>query len=250
MSGSALVFGGRGMVGNAICKELVKRGRTVMSLGRSEGQGAGGPPAIDAEQRSGVDALLPETYESLLEGAYAVVVSIGEPPWIFDRERAIRANGLTNVAVLKAAAKANVKRVVLVNATMPSWGLIAGYREGKEMAEAEALRYTETCAAIGTGVLILKPGVVSGTRYAGRVALPMWIAFEALRFMMLFTFLGTMLHFLARMLPRMFGGVMAAPVRVEEIAKAAADAIEDGDFYGVQTMGVPELVSYKMLKKE
>merc|ERR1712193_331049 len=99
---------------------------------------------------------------------------MGLPPWIINRERAVTANGLTNVSVLKAAAEHKVSRIVLVNATMPSWGLIKSYREGKEMAEAEALKYAEDCGP-NCGVLIVKPGVVSGTRYVGALGLPLWI---------------------------------------------------------------------------
>lgn len=257
MTGAVLVFGGRGMVGRAVCRELAKRGRApsqpwaernVLALGRSAGQGGGGPAPPGVEDRSGVDALQPSTYKQLLgDGASAVVISIGEPPWVLNKERAIRSNGATNVEVLKAAAEAKVPRVVLVNATMPSWGLISGYREGKEMAEAEARKYIDACGAAGCGVLILKPGVVSGTRYVGSVALPLWLAFEPAR--MLLRLFAPLCRIAERTLPSLLGGILGPAVRAEELASAAADAIEDESFSGVKVLGVEELVGYKSAVK-
>jgi len=71
--GRALVFGGRGLVGAAICRELARRSAApVVSLGRSA-EAAGGSVDSSVEQKSGVDALKPETYAPLLSDARAVV---------------------------------------------------------------------------------------------------------------------------------------------------------------------------------
>mmetsp|Transcript_10494 Transcript_10494/g.32595 ORF Transcript_10494/g.32595 Transcript_10494/m.32595 type:complete len:254 (+) Transcript_10494:79-840(+) len=250
MVGQTLVFGGRGMVGSAVCRELARRSvAPILSLGRSEGAGAGGEPAASSavEQRSGVDALRPETFASLLPGARAVVISIGEPPWILDKERAMRSNGLTNISILRAAAEHKVPRVVLVNAAIPAWRLIAGYREGKEAAEREAHAYPEACGT-DCGVTVLKPSAVSGTRYVGRTPLPLWVALEPMRFA--FQTLAKPCQEMERLLPSLLGNVLRPAVRVEEIAMAAADAVEDPNPQGVRTLGPSELVGYSGQRAE
>jgi nucleoside-diphosphate-sugar epimerase len=237
-----LVFGGRGFVGAAVCKELAKRNATpILSLGRSEGMGGGGPVDTIIEQKSGIDALRPETFAPLLKDAKAIVISIGLPPWITNREKALTANGLTNTSVLKAAVEHKVPRIVVVNATMPTWGLMQNYREGKMMAEAEARKYSDMCD--DSGVLILKPGVVSGTRYVGPVPLPLWLMFAPMRF--LFQTFSYPCRALERLVPALFGGCLRPAVYAEELAEAAADAIEDPDFKGVHVLHPEDLVGYK-----
>eukprot|EP00933_Yihiella_yeosuensis_P073212 TRINITY_DN81821_c0_g1_i1.p1 TRINITY_DN81821_c0_g1~~TRINITY_DN81821_c0_g1_i1.p1 ORF type:complete len:269 (-),score=45.91 TRINITY_DN81821_c0_g1_i1:47-796(-) len=243
--GPTLVFGGRGFVGQAVCRELAKRGRAtpVMSLSRS------GPSNSSAEgniqEIAGVDALKPETFSSHLAGAGGIVISIGEPPWIREKERAMRSNGLTNISILKAAVEHKVPRIVLVNATMPSWGLIAPYRDGKLAAEAEAIRYAET--VVDSGVLILKPGAVSGTRREGSISVPLWLILEPMR--MILKALSGPCNALERLLPGLLGGVLRPAIRVEELAAAAADAIEDSEFKGLKTLGTDELVGYESKSK-
>eukprot|EP00929_Paragymnodinium_shiwhaense_P053748 TRINITY_DN26921_c0_g1_i1.p1 TRINITY_DN26921_c0_g1~~TRINITY_DN26921_c0_g1_i1.p1 ORF type:complete len:278 (+),score=45.04 TRINITY_DN26921_c0_g1_i1:80-835(+) len=251
MAGSAasvLVFGGRGFVGGAICKELARRGIPVMSVSRSAKAGSGGDLGPGVELKSGVDALKPETYESMLASSRAVVIAVGEAPWTErtggNKDRAVQMNGLTNVSVLRAAAEKKVPCAVLVGATMPNWKLIEGYREGKDMAEHEARRYPEA-SGLGEGgcsVLIMKPGVVSGTKYLGSTPLPFWAMFEPMRFMMK-CFSGPC-AFLESKLPGLFGGVLRPAVRVEELAAAAADTIEGKDKRGVRCFGTETLVGY------
>mmetsp|Transcript_42109 Transcript_42109/g.122179 ORF Transcript_42109/g.122179 Transcript_42109/m.122179 type:complete len:261 (-) Transcript_42109:52-834(-) len=244
--GAALVFGGRGFVGAAVCRELARRGLPVASLSRSDKVGSGGELGPGIEHRSGVDALKPETFKALLPGAKAVVVSVGEAPWTErtggSKDRALQMNGLTNITVLREAAEAKVPCVVLVNATMPSWRLIAGYREGKEMAEAEAAQYPEK-SGLGPGctVLVLKPGVVSGTKYWGSVPLPFGVVMGPMRFAMR-CFSGPC-SWAEEQMPSLFGGVLKPPVLVEEMAVAAADAVQS-EGRGVYTLGPDKLVGY------
>lgn len=246
---AALVFGGRGFVGGAICRELARRGIPVLSCGRSAKVGSGGDLGPGVEHRSGVDALDPETFKPLLSNARAVVISIGEAPWTErtggTRERAVKMNGLSNVAVLRAAAESKVPSVVVVNATMPNWGLVAGYREGKEMAEAEAKLYPEH-SGLGPdacSVLVLKPSVISGTKYWGSVPLPFGAAMGPMRFAMK-CFAGPCAWLESKM-PGLFGGVLRPPVLVEELAIATADAIEGKAAKGVKVLGTEDLVGYK-----
>lgn len=245
----ALVFGGRGFVGGAMCRELARRGVPVVSMGRSPNQGAGGNLGAGVELRSGVDALQTESFKAMLPGASAVIISVGEAPWTErtggSKERAVKVNGLTNVSILRAAAEQKVPRIVLVNATMPVWGLIAGYREGKEMAEAAAKLYPESSGlgASGSSVLILKPGVVSGTKYWGSVPLPFWAALGPMRFA--FRCLSGPCMWLEQKMPRLLGGVLRPAVQVEEMAKAVADMIVAEPGQGVQTLAPDKLVGYK-----
>ncbi|CAE8616330.1 unnamed protein product [Polarella glacialis] len=237
--GRTLVFGGRGFVGSSICQELAKRGLgPVLSLGRSAPAAPSHDPAV--QEVAGIDALDLETFKSLLPGARAIVISIGEPPWILDKERAMKSNGLTNINILKAAAEHKVPRIVLLNATMPNWGLIAGYREGKQAAEAEAINYFRSCGS--SGVLVLKPGAVSGTRREGSVPVPLWLLLEPMRFV--FQLLAAPCRALEGLLPGLLGGVLRPAVRVEELAAAAADAIAESEFTGLRTLGTDELVGY------
>mmetsp|Transcript_57550 Transcript_57550/g.136888 ORF Transcript_57550/g.136888 Transcript_57550/m.136888 type:complete len:253 (+) Transcript_57550:104-862(+) len=244
-SGPVVVFGGRGMVGAAICRELVRRGVTpVIAASRSAGEGAGGPIDEAVVQKSGVDALKPETLAPVLAGAKGVVISIGLPPWIRDKDLAKQMNGITNVNILRAAAEQKVPRVVLVNATMPSWSLISGYREGKELAEQEALNYPATAGQPDAGVLILKPGGIAGTRYdivAGR-GVPLGAMMVPARVLLkLFAYPCSLVE---KWLPSCFGGVLRPPVYVEEMAVAAADALGDSAAKGVTTLGPEKLVGY------
>lgn len=238
-----LVFGGRGFVGAAVCKELAKRGLPVASLGRSQPRES----ATGVEELGGIDALKPDTFDSLLPGARAVVIAIGEPPWVRDRERAMRFNGTTNINILQSAAKHKVSRVVLVNATMPTWSLIAPYREGKLAAEREALRYPEQCGT-DCEVLVIKPGAITGTREEGNLEIPLWIVLEPMRMVM--SLLSRPCEVLESCLPDLFGGVLRPPVRVEEIAMAAADAVEANSLKGVRELGTKELVGYGTGKKD
>lgn len=201
------------------------------------------------ELRSGVDALQPDTFKAMLPGAGTVIISVGEAPWTErtggTKERAVKANGLTNVSVLRAAAEQKVPRIVLVNATMPKWGLIAGYREGKEMAEAEAKLYPETSGlgTSGCSVLVLKPGVVTGTKYWGSVPLPFWVALGPMRFA--FQCLSGPCEWLEQKMPRLLGGVLRPAVQAEEMAKAVADMVVAEPGQGVQTLAPDKLVGYK-----
>lgn len=95
----------------------------------------------------------------------------------------MRFNGTTNINILQSAAKHKVSRVVLVNATMPTWSLIAPYREGKLAAEREALRYPEQCGT-DCEVLVIKPGAITGTREEGNLQIPLWIVLEPMRMVM------------------------------------------------------------------
>mmetsp|Transcript_17410 Transcript_17410/g.31382 ORF Transcript_17410/g.31382 Transcript_17410/m.31382 type:complete len:252 (+) Transcript_17410:53-808(+) len=245
MPGPVVVFGGRGLVGASICRELVRRGVSpVIAASRSAGAGAGGPLDDAVVQKDGVDALKPETLSAVLAGAQGVVISIGIPPWILDKDLAKQMNGVTNVNILRAAAEQKVPRVVLINATMPTWRLISGYREGKELAESEARNYPDQCGC-PCSVLILKPSAIGGTRYdviPGR-GVNLGLMMAPMRFV--FKSLPSVCSFFERLLPSCFAGVLRPPVYAEELASAAADALVSSSATGgVTTLGPDSLVGY------
>lgn len=239
------------MVGAAICRELVRRGiGPVVAVGRSARPGGGGPDQAGVEYVSGVDALKPEAIIDQIRGVEgsspvrAVVISIGLPPWIMDKDRAMQFNGLTNVNILRAAAEHKVPRVVLVNATMPSWSLIQAYRDGKMLAEAEALKYPEQSGS-DCRVAILKPSTVAGTRYENGVAIPLGLILAPMR--LLFRLCAAPCRALEKQFPSLFGGVLRPAITLEELSAAAADAIAaEGDVLpGVRVLGTDELCGYK-----
>ena len=149
-----VVFGGTGFVGSAIAEEATRRGLAVTCVTRT---GAPPPHVAAAAWSASVDwrpgnALEPDTYRDALEGADAVVTSVGRLPLpSLTREEVVRDNGETNVAPAREAKRAGVPRLVVVGASIPPFvpGMAfavdarrgihrAGYAEGKAIAEAYA----------------------------------------------------------------------------------------------------------------
>ena len=80
-----VVLGATGFVGGAVAAEAIRRGLKVLCLSRK-----GVAPSYYASQEwarvaewAAGDALQPETYRDKLDGADALVVSIGSPPLPF-----------------------------------------------------------------------------------------------------------------------------------------------------------------------
>ena len=150
-----VVFGGNGFVGSEVLKRL-STVPTVQAISVSR-RGAAPSHCADfadrVEWRTG-DCLDKKTYSDALEGASAVVVSVGSPPLPGDVATARRANGETNVKVIEAAMEAKVKRAVVVGATMPPWldkiaeGYVAGKRDAFEALGGFAL---------SGGAVVVKP---------------------------------------------------------------------------------------------
>ena len=183
-----MVFGGTGFVGSAIVEEAVRCGLAVTCVTRT-----GIPPghilaqawSANVDWLSG-DALRPETYREAMGTADAVVTSVGVLPLpSLTHEEVVRGNGETNVVPARTAKELGVDRLVVVGASIPPFvpgvafgvpGLFeAGYAKGKKMALAFA-RDEFVGEEKKRGAVVLQPGGVSGTRYTGGRALPLWIA--------------------------------------------------------------------------
>mmetsp|Transcript_30091 Transcript_30091/g.93090 ORF Transcript_30091/g.93090 Transcript_30091/m.93090 type:complete len:157 (-) Transcript_30091:433-903(-) len=126
-----VVFGGNGFVGSTVLRHLAAIEHVApVSVSRGGAMPPHAAPFGDKVDWRAGDCLEPSTYSELLEGAAAVVLSVGTPPLPgASRE----ANGASNARVLEAAAAADVPRAVLVNATMPAWlGAVGagGYADG------------------------------------------------------------------------------------------------------------------------
>jgi len=239
-AGHVAVFGGRGFVGSMVTSELCRRGVNVLNIARRAPR-AQPPPGVTFACG---DALDPSTYRQHLKGARAVVISIGSEPWKFlsTPEKAVAANGDTNCRIMEAAKEENVPRVVLVNATMPAW-CPKGYKQGKEQAEAAAKEFAKD----GRLALVLKPGAITGTRHTAEgFPIPLFLVLAPVRCVM--QFFGPLCRALERGLPNVFGGVLAPPVRVEELALSAVDFICDEQAAtkhgALQVQGPDMLVGY------
>ena len=190
---SVVVIGGNGFVGTNVLKQLVKKGVPAVSISRSGTL----PKQLAKEEWAAAvkwtagDATEPETYAASLEGARAVIVAVGSPPIpTSDLAWQIKMNGTTNAMAVEAAGAAGVGRVVLLGATCPEWAP-EGYVKGKAMGEAAAMQFVEeavsgggaedkAASSSGSGgggggrsAMVLKPGMIYGTRYEKGVPIPL-----------------------------------------------------------------------------
>mmetsp|Transcript_17768 Transcript_17768/g.35073 ORF Transcript_17768/g.35073 Transcript_17768/m.35073 type:complete len:271 (-) Transcript_17768:347-1159(-) len=225
-----VVFGGSGFVGSRILEMMVSRGSAseFVSLTRS-----GKPPHrqdqpkwLNKVEWAQGDSLQPGTFKDRLSSDSAVIISVGSPPLPTNSEEArleqVKANGETCVSIIEAAAEQGVKRLVLINATMPEW-TPSGYREGKELARQAAIKFAE--GSNDRGAVILKPSAIYGTRYTeGGMPIPLWTVMAPTSFLMQGLSQTGISGYLERSVPSVFKGVLSPPVSVDAVARAAVDA--------------------------
>jgi uncharacterized protein YbjT (DUF2867 family) len=155
-----VVLGGNGFIGSDICRVAVQNGHEVAAVGRT------GRPALtparhpwtqDVEWRA-ADALVPDTWRDLLEGADAVVHSIAtiqEAP--DDNVTFERVNGESVLLAAQEAVDADVDAFVFLSVrdkppVVPEGFLAAKRRAERELAEQyDALRR-----------VVLRPNLVYG----------------------------------------------------------------------------------------
>lgn len=255
-------------MGSNVLKQLVAKGVPAISISRS-----GTTPkqleneawAKDVMWTAG-NALEPETYASALAGARALIVTVGSPPVpTSDVAWQLKMNGTTNATAIEAAGEAGVGRVVLLGATTPAWAP-EGYVKGKAMGEAAARKFVEE-AASGSGssgrgddsassegdgeagggsarsAMVLKPGVIYGTRYEKGVPIPLGVLFRPVSWLMRTA--SPVLNPVVNTFPYVLKGAVVPPASVENVAAAAVDgATADEYSEGFVTMLPDELAVY------
>eukprot|EP00898_Chlorokybus_atmophyticus_P005551 jgi/Chlat1/5998/Chrsp4S06306 len=218
-----LVLGGNGFVGSAICKECIAEGLPVSSLNRS------GKPSLPSGEFWSDDVIwvrgdvFAADWPVLLRGVKTVVSCLGG---FGSNEQMERICGDATITAIDAAAAAGINKFVFIsvhNYNLPSFAKDIGYFNGKKRAE-EALfsKFPMT----GT---VLRPGFIYGTRRMGAVGLPLQLVGAPLEQVLKLTAPVT----------KVFSGIpgsdilLAPPVSVEQVARAAVKAAKDDSITGV-----------------
>ncbi|KAJ1842671.1 hypothetical protein LPJ73_005727 [Coemansia sp. RSA 2703] len=176
MSRKLFVVGGTGFVGQAVCRQALAQGWSVVSLSRR------GAPSRNAQAPPGIhwvrgDALTPSTYLSQLEGCTAVVHSVGVlletnyKPWVSLGSRNTpsataatyeSANRDSALAVWHAAQQTGVKAFAYMSAADALPGINPRYISTKREAEAVILGDRQQQQQEGGGgnvrPVVLRPG--------------------------------------------------------------------------------------------
>jgi NADH dehydrogenase len=221
--GTIAVAGGTGFVGGEIARELRRRGRHVIALS-SRGEAARGQLPDDIEIRV-ADVREPESLEQALAGVDELVISLAFPGLPVEQPKKgftfmeVDAHGTERL--IAAGQRAGVGRVVYIS------GAGAGHDAERHWFRAKAVAED---AVRGSGMTwtILRPTWVYGP---GDVSLNRFLGF-------------------ARVLPFVpltnFGNQQLAPVFVGDVAKLAADSLEDEAAAGqIFDVGGPETLSMR-----
>jgi dihydroflavonol-4-reductase len=172
VSGTTLLTGGTGIVGNAIAAELVRRGRPVRALVRSLERGrALLPSACELVQGDVTDV---DSVARAMAGCEVVYHAAGLPEqWAADDGIFTRVNVGGTRIVADAAREAGVTRFVYTS-TIDVFACIAGvpFDEGTiavepkptayERSKQEADRYVTELTALGLPAVFLHPSAVYG----------------------------------------------------------------------------------------
>eukprot|EP01061_Rhynchopus_euleeides_P021854 TRINITY_DN35675_c0_g1_i1.p2 TRINITY_DN35675_c0_g1~~TRINITY_DN35675_c0_g1_i1.p2 ORF type:complete len:248 (+),score=86.72 TRINITY_DN35675_c0_g1_i1:91-834(+) len=179
MTRRVVVFGGTGFVGSRVMERLSDLGVSAVAASRS------GKQPWHITKRYGKDLPNVEWVKvdaqdidsDILKGADTVMTLIGSPPIpsltdaLYDHQ--ILMNGQANVNVIDAAKQADVKRVVLLSASVPYPMRLKGfgYHQGKLMAREHLEAFTKELE--GREGVVLKPGMIYGTRHTDSVGIPL-----------------------------------------------------------------------------
>ena len=224
MQGLVTVFGGSGFVGSQIVRALARRGARIRVAVRRPWQAyrlrlLGDVGQIEIMQ---ANVRVPETVEAALDGAEAVVYSVGT---LFESGRqafaALQADGPARVA--EGAARRGVERFVLISAIGADAQSASSYARTKAEGEA-AVR-----AAIPSAT-ILRPSVVFGQGDG------------------LFTRFAALAQ-VSPVVPLIGGGeTRFQPVFVADVARAVSRALQDPAAAGVTfELGGPTIYSFRQL---
>jgi len=214
-----VIFGGNGFVGTHVAEQLANRDLCVICLSRT------GHKPIHLKDEAWSTSIrwckgdASEPNMPLLSSSDIVISLVGSAPLPTMSKDAFQhqlfMNGVTNVNLINAAAKAGVKRIVLLGAKIPS--LLKrdgfGYAKGKRLA-LEAAEEFSTLSDKHTAI-VLQPGAIFGTRHLKNgKAIP----------------LGSILKPISYLIPWQF-------VSVDSVASAVAHAaISDAPYAGKFTV--------------
>lgn len=190
MQNPIIVFGGNGFVGTAIAERLARRDIPVVCISR-RGKIPGHLKASNAFWLNNVDWVKGDANNvpvSALSGASAVISTVGSPPVPTFSEAAfqaqVRANGDSNVNIIETAAEAGVKRLVLVNASIPrllqrpGFGYYIGKQKALDAARSFALSSAERSA------VVIRPAGIYGTRHTDAgTPIPLWLGMAPVAFL-------------------------------------------------------------------
>eukprot|EP00899_Mesostigma_viride_P006150 jgi/Mesvir1/15536/Mv03186-RA.1 len=222
-----LVLGGNGFVGSAVCRKAVSMGIKVTSMNRS------GRPSIAEQWVDTVDwipsSVFRADWPTALKGVTAVVSCIGGIAT--NNSEMEMANGDATIAAVEAAAEYGVPRFVFISVhdyNLPGPLKDNGYFQGKRRAEAAVLQKFPT-----TGVII-RPGLIYGSRRVGNVGVPLWLVGKPLE-----SVLAT-----ASGVTGMLSGIpgsdllLAPPIDVDKVAAVAVRGAVDDAVRGTLNLNV------------
>jgi len=220
-----VIYGGNGFVGTHIAERLSQEDVCIVCVSRS------GHKPLHLKNQAwsksvrwcAGDASNPE--QSLLQDADCVIILVGSPPIpTFSQaafKQSLHNNGIAPSQAINEAAKAGVKRIILMGAELPSLldkGWFA-YAKGKKMAIESAKKFVKHHPE--NAATVLQPSVISGKRYlTNGKSIP----------------LNTLLFPLATLLPSKF-------ICVEKIAEHVTNIIteQDDTKKGFRTVKYPDI---------
>eukprot|EP00756_Hemistasia_phaeocysticola_P032714 Hpha_TRINITY_DN16425_c0_g5::TRINITY_DN16425_c0_g5_i1::g.159464::m.159464 len=213
MAKRLVVVGGSGFVGSGIAAAARQRGWAVTVVARGAARG-GKRSAVQAMSTDGLpvteyvsgDCFDTARWSDVFRDADRVVLSVGA----FGSHKFMeRVCGDANIAAATAALSVNpdLPRLCFISAAcsfpFPLSAALRGYIAGKEKAEAALREMMDE-----ERLMILRPGMVYGTRTAFGVGLPLQVV-------------GAPLRMLLRPVHGVFGSdLLAPPVSVETLASA------------------------------
>ncbi|MEO0368299.1 MAG: NAD-dependent epimerase/dehydratase family protein [Pseudomonadota bacterium] len=163
------IYGGNGFVGTHIAEKLSAHDVCVLCLSRTGHKPVHLRNEAWSEKVRWCEGDASQPNIKKLNSATALVCSVGSPPVpTFSQEaydQQLFNNGTTNVNAINGAREAGIKKLVLINANLPSFLQTDrfAYARGKNMAVQAAKDFVATSPE--HKALIIKPNVIIGKRF-------------------------------------------------------------------------------------